>query len=101
MNAAAEIASKMTEKGDFFKANVYCQKTMRLLYKLSYGVDVYNVLKNVKLEDETTLSIIMNDGVRTALNLSTNWTYFNFKVYDSVAEDFMRPVTDLGNFFIL
>lgn len=97
MNTAAAITSKMAEKGDYLKANAYSQKTMGLLYKLSYGVDVYNVLKSEKLGDETRLATIMNGDVKAALNLSTTWTNFNSKVYHFLGRDFMKPVAHLGS----
>lgn len=97
VNAAADRTLKMTEKQDFPKSSVYCQKTMNLVHQFSHNVDVYNVLKTEKLEEDTKLSKIMNNRVKTALNLTTTWTDFNPSVYYSLNNDFMKPVTDLGN----
>lgn len=99
-NAAANVALKMIEKRDFVKANIYCQKTMALLNHLSHGVDVYNVLRNKHSNEDMILSKIMNSDVKTALNLNTTWTNFNSRVYYSLADDFMKPVTNLGNIII-
>lgn len=48
-------------------------------------------------EDDAKVNKIMNGDVRKALNISRAWGTQSSWVFSALREDFMKPVTDVGN----
>lgn len=85
------------EKGDLLKSKINTQKAMEVISKLTYNVDFYNVLNKGQKDEDEKLTRIMDGDVKNSLNLTAKWRDFNYKVYNALSNDFMRPVTHLGN----
>lgn len=66
-----------------------------VLYERAYFSD-NDVITTTKLQlAKQTLENLMRNDVKTALNISANvtWSSQKFKVFETLTEDFMKPVT--------
>lgn len=116
MAGANEVKSAVAE-GRWSDATDWWSSTEGIIMDVAYGVDFYNVLSNINYfgrhhravlpgsfdEIETqakSLDSVMNNDVKKALKLPSTlrWTASSGVVFNSLWEDFMKPVTHIGIF---
>uniref|UniRef100_A0A6P7FN15 Retinoid-inducible serine carboxypeptidase n=1 Tax=Diabrotica virgifera virgifera TaxID=50390 RepID=A0A6P7FN15_DIAVI len=108
MEEAARV-KKAIDKGDFDEALSLWYSMESLVEVETRGIDWYNVFtgrvsNNIRgLDKQNTgassvtddLATIMNSKVAPALNITKEWVDQRSEVFDSLGNDFMRPVTHI------
>ncbi|CAH0558961.1 unnamed protein product [Brassicogethes aeneus] len=104
----ANDCKEALNKNSFLNATKLWSKVEYIVDMVTSGVDFYNVLRKTKkmpelsskralikdAEDEI-IDSIMNTKVKNALNISRSWGSQSNKVFEYLAEDFMKPVTNI------
>ncbi|CAH1115720.1 unnamed protein product [Psylliodes chrysocephalus] len=106
MEKANELKTAIDTK-NLDKASNLWNSVMDLVESNTYNIDVYNILtktasysltKNNRLKSQNygdTLDNIMNNKVKSALNISQKWVNENEDIYQSLILDFLNPVTEV------
>lgn len=109
----ANSVKKAVELGQWTLATSLWGATESTIMRHSHFTDFYNILKKIDYgfrsgpvlpgvqrdEIEIALETIMNREVREALGdlpADVTWTMSNGVVFNTLAGDFMKPVTDVG-----
>lgn len=108
----AENTRKAVDEGLYEVARSFCAHTQKAILNHTDGISFYNVLKSVEIDNakreysgidrELFLNNIMINLVRPTLNITSDVEFGSqaAQTLKTLAKEFMKPVTDTGNFFV-
>ncbi|KAB0800564.1 hypothetical protein PPYR_06304 [Photinus pyralis] len=115
VDAGARRTQKYLEDGKYQEATNSWANTENIIMNVAHDVDFYNILKKINShcrkvgrsliakpgipecvdEVDYKIGLLMNGKIREALKLNVTWGHTSGAVFNTLGEDFMKPVVDI------